>query len=244
MYSFGLHAYESAEEESSSAAGNVPANARNQNQFYQYPAAPAPRANPNATTLPTTPATTTRPSSPTRASSPPPARRPVHYVVDTTTTQEFDLEDDDIPQNPGVLNRTMLTTLLAGLHSSPLDISIRPFLNDRTNNLNSLTALANLLLRSENAFIPNMEPVIVRPTEEQIAGATLLGNPDSDHDCAVCQDIISSEQQGRKINHCGHWFHKDCIDPWFQQNVQCPVCRYDIRETTQGSQQQQQQQQE
>ncbi len=77
-----------------------------------------------------------------------------------------------------------------------------------------------------------LQPVVVRPTPEQIAANTTVGNlvSDTDHTCAICQDALTSEQEGRKLNACGHWFHKNCIDTWLHGNVHCPVCRHDIRE--------------
>lgn len=75
-----------------------------------------------------------------------------------------------------------------------------------------------------------MEPVIVRPTQEHIAAATYLGLPnDPTEVCAICQDTIEENQSARRINYCDHWFHTNCIDVWFEQNVHCPVCRHDIR---------------
>jgi hypothetical protein len=72
----------------------------------------------------------------------------------------------------------------------------------------------------------------VRPTPEQIAQNTTVGNLVSDEEqtCAICQDTLQPDQEGRKLNACAHWFHKSCIDTWFDTNVQCPVCRRDIRE--------------
>lgn len=83
-----------------------------------------------------------------------------------------------------------------------------------------------------------MEPVSVRPTSQQIQTATLLTSvePAADVVCSICQDHTSptpNETEWRYIRHCSHGFHRSCIDQWFQQNVRCPVCRYDIREHTQ-----------
>ena len=77
-----------------------------------------------------------------------------------------------------------------------------------------------------------LQPVVVHPTAEQIAENTTLGNlvSDTDHACAICQDSLTAEQEGRKLNACGHWFHKSCIDTWLERDVHCPVCRHDIRE--------------
>lgn len=90
--------------------------------------------------------------------------------------------------------------------------------------------LPNLV--SGRAMDQFLQPVVVRPTAEQIAANTTLGNlvSDTDHSCAICQDTLTSEQEGRKLNACGHWFHRACIDTWLQGNVNCPVCRHDIRE--------------
>lgn len=89
-----------------------------------------------------------------------------------------------------------------------------------------------LLNTTNNSFDAFMQPVIVRPTAEEIAQNTVVGNlvSDEEHSCAICQDVLHSEQEGRKLNACGHWFHRNCIDTWFQRNVHCPVCRHDIRE--------------
>jgi hypothetical protein len=35
----------------------------------------------------------------------------------------------------------------------------------------------------------------------------------------------------RTLTHCNHYFHKNCIDVWFESHVHCPICRYDIRGT-------------
>lgn len=90
----------------------------------------------------------------------------------------------------------------------------------------------------------NQEPVIISPSAQQINEATCLkmaSAEDEDEQCAVCQEAYTEGQAMRKIHHCGHAFHKNCIDIWFQRNVYCPVCRFDIRDHTDTPQQPQQQ---
>jgi hypothetical protein len=81
--------------------------------------------------------------------------------------------------------------------------------------------------------LDSLEPVIVAPTPEQIAQATILTSiePPADVVCAICQDHVTEEgnQEWRYIRHCHHKFHRSCVDRWFSSNVHCPVCRYDIR---------------
>lgn len=88
--------------------------------------------------------------------------------------------------------------------------------------------MANPVAAQPQAF---EDPVIVRPTVEQIATATTLEVVTGpDEVCAICQDAIAVNAEARTINACDHQFHTGCIDTWFQQNVRCPVCRHDIRE--------------
>lgn len=78
-------------------------------------------------------------------------------------------------------------------------------------------------------------PVIVRPTPDMINRATeeLLGTQVPENTiCTICQDTITSLTTTlvRKLRHCGHYYHRGCIDEWFNRSVLCPTCRHDIRE--------------
>ena len=78
----------------------------------------------------------------------------------------------------------------------------------------------------------NLEPVVVRPTRQQIQAATTVLQLTTIEPCSICQDSIQIGQNARKLNHCSHVFHEGCIDTWFGRNVHCPICRHDIREVT------------
>jgi hypothetical protein len=73
------------------------------------------------------------------------------------------------------------------------------------------------------------DPVVVRPTAEQITAATSVAGLLSDDNCAICQEIMDGPVT--RINYCGHMFHPNCISEWFTRSVFCPNCRHDIRET-------------
>ena len=45
-------------------------------------------------------------------------------------------------------------------------------------------------------------------------------------------DRFSIDDQVRQIHQCGHIFMPSEFDEWFQSNVRCPVCRFDIRTHT------------
>jgi hypothetical protein len=76
-----------------------------------------------------------------------------------------------------------------------------------------------------------MDPVPVPLTTAQLSQNTTVETltVDSEQECAVCRDTMLTGATVRKITGCGHLFHRSCIDVWFQSNVRCPNCRYDVR---------------
>ena len=44
--------------------------------------------------------------------------------------------------------------------------------------------------------------------------------------CAVCLGDVHKDDMLIKLK-CGHCFRKKCIKKWFEQNISCPLCRYD-----------------
>lgn len=80
-----------------------------------------------------------------------------------------------------------------------------------------------------------LNPVIVRPSREQITLATESGsyqdieNP-INTSCPITLRSFQSNDIVYRIKYCGHLFSKNELDNWFLENTKCPVCRYDIRE--------------
>lgn len=76
------------------------------------------------------------------------------------------------------------------------------------------------------------DPVLVTPTPNQIEAGSVIRTSLGlvDLSCAVCQQAVTEGETVRRLLHCNHQYHRDCIDTWFQRNVHCPVCRHDIRE--------------
>ena len=145
-----------------------------------------------------------------------------------------------IVQDPGRVNRLLYSqqpvtqSLLTALLAPNLQTLYPPV----ERRLMTLTNLANLIhilenTPNENAVPPGfLDPVRVPPTDEQIEAATAVEVPQGEDTgtCSVCQDTFEPDQDARKILHCGHTFHLECIDTWFEQASTCPTCRYDIRE--------------
>jgi hypothetical protein len=78
-----------------------------------------------------------------------------------------------------------------------------------------------------------MDAVQVAPSAQQVERSTQLRQANAQDEtarCSICQDSFTSGQAIRFLRHCRHEFHRGCIDTWFQSNVHCPMCRWDIRE--------------
>lgn len=118
------------------------------------------------------------------------------------------------PLNNNALNSSLLiNTLLGGLFGDILGTPI--------NGGNPLQDFLN-------------QRVPIFPTNEEIENASIIFRPTRQQDdlCAICQDEFEINQNVRRLTHCNHSFHQDCIDTWFRTNVHCPTCRHDIREVT------------
>ncbi|KAI8825524.1 hypothetical protein BJ741DRAFT_631761 [Chytriomyces cf. hyalinus JEL632] len=43
-------------------------------------------------------------------------------------------------------------------------------------------------------------------------------------ECAICLEAWLNGEIIKKLN-CGHAFHQDCVIPWLEEHVHCPLCR-------------------
>jgi hypothetical protein len=76
--------------------------------------------------------------------------------------------------------------------------------------------------------------IVVRPTQETIQNSTRnivysqVINP-LNSNCPISLEPFDDSSEVTQIRGCGHIFHTDSLNIWFERNVRCPVCRYDIR---------------
>lgn len=93
----------------------------------------------------------------------------------------------------------------------------------------------DLLLRALNLPV-DFENVVVSPTQEQIDNASEILTYSSDMSsnystrCPITLEDFQEGENIRRIHHCNHIFGTAAFDNWFERNVRCPVCRFDIRD--------------
>jgi len=110
-------------------------------------------------------------------------------------------------------------------------------LNRSTTGLNNfLEGFDNLLTESFNDLL---QPVIVRPSEQQIQIATRqtafhnVVRPVNSR-CPITLVEFTDSSLVTIIIRCGHVFTPEELNHWFQSNVRCPICRFDIRNHSQA----------
>lgn len=134
--------------------------------------------------------------------------------------------------------RTTLSGSLPSTRLNPLATSNQaPERIHGVRNSNSLLyQLVNeVMLNYDNLEnLDNLEPVLVRPTQEQINNATRVvryGDVEDpqNHRCTISLMSFDEDTQVTMIISCGHMFNTAELNRWFELNTRCPLCRYDIR---------------
>lgn len=56
-------------------------------------------------------------------------------------------------------------------------------------------------------------------------------NLDEPHECSICMEQYQNNEYIVNIKCQGnHHFHSECVKPWIQQTMTCPICRDTITE--------------
>lgn len=78
------------------------------------------------------------------------------------------------------------------------------------------------------------------PTLAEIEAATRtitygeIENP-INSECPITHETFENNHEVTQLCNCGHIFNSNSILQWFNTGHQCPVCRYDIRSSTNSS---------
>ena len=99
---------------------------------------------------------------------------------------------------------------------------------------NYFQGLPNLVVNNPEDQI-DMTPVIIRPSDRQLRQATQLVrfgtiNDPQNTRCPITLANFTDQDLVTRIIFCGHIFSTEALQTWFESNVRCPMCRFDIRE--------------
>ena len=150
-----------------------------------------------------------------RPSTPPPPTTsiaPSFRIVSLWEENDMDLANE-------------LLSLLSSTVTNTSNLGARSFRNTSSSRLNPNASP----FFQNNSFL---QPIPIRPSARVIEENSEILTGISGRNCAICQEIIESTANCRRLRTCQHVYHQSCIDTWFQESVFCPTCRSDIREFT------------
>jgi Ring finger domain len=105
----------------------------------------------------------------------------------------------------------------------------------RNNSYSTTFDFYYLISNTENNIPNNLVDEVVRPSPLQIHNAITnrdyhtISNP-LNESCPISLDSFQQNDRVSQINNCGHIFNSNELYRWFETNVHCPICRYDIRD--------------
>jgi len=102
------------------------------------------------------------------------------------------------------------------------------FTNERRNPFNNYDMLFSYILPPNR----NQSRGSNRLSPQQIANATqnvIYNESMGEERCPITLDNFIVGENICQIKHCRHIFKPDALMNWFNRNVRCPVCRYDLR---------------
>jgi len=91
----------------------------------------------------------------------------------------------------------------------------------------ALDALLNQLMQADQnnrGTPPTPKEVINSLPKKQITAECV------DMECAICKENFRTGESATELK-CRHSYHKECIEPWLNENSTCPVCRASLLES-------------
>jgi len=157
----------------------------------------------------------------------PPIRQQPYIRIDRQNVRE----NEELLRDLIRTARSVGTNYVGRLPSMNDDLIRNRILTEDRTNLFQMDTLTDIITQQ----FSNLQDVPVFPTQEQIENATQEYNYNIDNNeninrCPITMENFEEGDEVLKIIPCGHLFKKEALLTWFQTNVRCPVCRYDIRE--------------
>lgn len=112
--------------------------------------------------------------------------------------------------------------------STQINEAVRNILNSFTNTATGTTLVNPTSTTPPMTFSEISENTCLQVYTKNITEMIEEGKTDEEVKCAICHLSIDDHQIIRKINHCQHFFHQQCIDTWLTSNSTCPLCRHSI----------------
>jgi len=135
---------------------------------------------------------------------------PLNYSNSTTTL-------------PGLNN---LSSIIGNSISDTITNTIGDMINNETVQNNMGNEAITVTIGEIGSLIPRGISIkdLIEKTELKIYNRI----PNSDNKCHICNEDYSNLDICRIINNCSHYYHTHCIDNWFINQKNCPICNQNI----------------
>ena len=137
----------------------------------------------------------------------------------------------NVPSNDNLYNNTDTDTETPLLYSLNIFFSLAIFTFTSIQLAKCYYKLENYIrIQRQNNIITPLNRNINRNINININSINTLVVCDElpDNICSICLDDFKEDDILKKLN-CEHIFHKDCLEPWLNNNNRnCPLCRTDI----------------
>lgn len=144
------------------------------------------------------------------------------YNIPTNTTNNENLNNYSNVNNINSDVNNNIRNMYSNLFTNPETIEVTLFNNgQREVNMEDVQVFPSLRTLRESSTIN-----IFRELET------------NQETCSICRDNFSELSVVRKLS-CGHIFHIECIDTWFETNIRCPLCRVDLRDNAEEEEEEQ-----
>jgi len=143
---------------------------------------------------------------------------------------------------PNVITPNVITPNTNLNSDQRININDIPYIVERIQQMNinprrRTNVVPNHFINSVMNLMDFNSSVPVIPSREQILNSTRdiqfgdIENP-INTSCPISLETFNDNDMVTQILHCGHNFNSRQLITWFQSNVRCPMCRYDIRDYT------------
>lgn len=131
--------------------------------------------------------------------------------VSSYSTRNQDLEQGETNEQRNMYSRQFTRNSNIALNNTFMEI-INTAIED-TFNINEAINNRHILSSQE---LEQRTTLLIKTTDDGLES------------CSICRENYQEGDEIRKINSCGHCFHKSCIDTWVNTTSTCPLCRTNI----------------
>ena len=150
-------------------------------------------------------------------------------ITNNYTTSQYTVAD--IPLNysnstttlPGLNN---LSSIIGNSISDTITNTIGDIINSETVQNNMANEAITVTIGEIGSLIPR--GITIKDLIEKTELKTYNRMLNSDNKCHICNEDYSNQDICRIINNCSHYYHANCIDNWFINQKNCPICNQNI----------------